>query len=153
MASADSRHKIKCSVAEFANTIKRTEKSAAQDRIEFRMIRVTARSINPLFQHPVRRIAVRSELDLRTLGAARVRLVAAVHNQVGVPLALAVCFVAGMMAVPRNTPPQGKAGTVRRAAGRVRHITRLIRTSALSATAYSALFQGRQGQHEPKPVH
>jgi hypothetical protein len=96
----------------------------------------------------VRRLGQRSELDLRALAAARARLVAAVHKQIGVPLALAGCLVAGMIAVPR-TPPQPKAVGARRAPDGLRHITSLFRIGALTATAYSALFQDNRGVLSP----
>ena len=96
----------------------------------------------------VRRIALRSEQDLRTFAAARARLVAAVHRQIGVPLALASCFVAGMVAAARISP-QREAAAALRAAGRLRHITALLRTIALAATAYKALFQGNLGSSSP----
>lgn len=88
----------------------------------------------------VRRIRLRSELNLRTLAVARTRLVAAVHQQIGVPLALAACFVAGMLAVPRR-PPHRKAGAEPRGPGRLRHMAALLRTVALAVPAYGALFR------------
>ena len=92
----------------------------------------------------VRRIARRSELDLRALAAARARLLGAVHEQISVPLALAACFVAGMMAVPR-TPPHREAGAEQRGAGRLRRVSTLLRTIALAAPAYRALFRDKPG--------
>jgi hypothetical protein len=92
----------------------------------------------------VRRIALRSELDLRALAAARARLVAAVHDQIGVPLALAGCFVAGMIAVPR-TLPHREPGAEQRGTGRLRHVSSLLRTIALAAPAYRALFRDKRG--------
>jgi hypothetical protein len=92
----------------------------------------------------VRRIRLRSELDRRALAAARARLVAAAHKQVGIPLALAGCFVAGMLAMPR-APRQRKAASAQRATNELRHITTLFRIGALAATAYSTLFQGKRG--------
>ncbi len=89
----------------------------------------------------VRRITLRSEHNLRLLAAARFRLVAAVHRQIGVPLALAGCFVAGMLAVPR-TPRQRAPVAEQRATGRLRHVATLFRTIALAAPAYSGLFRG-----------
>ena len=85
----------------------------------------------------VRRIAERSEVNLRSLAAARTRLVAAVQRQIGVPLALAGCFVAGMLAVPRKRPHREEVAGQRRP-GRLRHIATLLRTVALAAPAYSA---------------
>jgi hypothetical protein len=49
-----------------------------------------------------------------------------------------------MIAVPRARP-QRKAATAQRATNGLRHITALVRVIALSATAYSALFQGNRG--------
>jgi hypothetical protein len=95
-------------------------------------------------RHIVRRIQLRSELDLRSLAAARARLAVAFHKQIGVPLALAGCFVAGMIAVPRARP-QRKGATAQGPTDGLRHITKLFRVIALTATAYSALFPGNRG--------
>ena len=89
----------------------------------------------------VRRITLRSEHNLRVLATARVRLVAAVHRQIGVPLALAGCFVAGMLAVP-HSPPDREAGAKQRGPGRLRHLATLLRTIALATPAYGALLRG-----------
>jgi hypothetical protein len=92
----------------------------------------------------VRRIKLRSELDLRTLAVARVRLVAAVHRQIGLPLALAGAFVAGMMAGPRASP-QRAAVSAQTVTGRLWHFTTLFKTAALAATAYNTLFRDDRG--------
>jgi hypothetical protein len=65
-----------------------------------------------------------------------------------VPLALAGCFVAGMIAVPR-VPPQREKVTAQGAPNGLRHITTLFRIGALTATAYSELFQGNRGATPP----
>jgi hypothetical protein len=87
----------------------------------------------------VRGIAQRSEVNLRTLAAARTRLVAAVHRQIGVPLALAGCFVAGMLAVPRK-PAHPEAGPRQRGTGTLRRVATLLRTVALAVPGYRAAF-------------
>ena len=96
----------------------------------------------------VRRIRLRSEFDLRTLAAARARMVAAVHNQIGVPLVLAGCFAVGMMVRPR-APPQREAVTALRPASRLRHLMNVLRIVTMGATVYSALFRGNRESSFP----
>jgi hypothetical protein len=71
-------------------------------------------------------------------------MVAAVHNQIGVPLVLAGCFIVGMMVVPRK-PPDREPETQQKRPGPLRHVPILLKTIALAATGKSALF-GDDGQ-------
>jgi hypothetical protein len=85
----------------------------------------------------VRGIAQRSEHNLRALAAARARLVAAVRQQIGVPFALAGCFIAGMLVVPRK-PAQPPAGAGHRGPGKLRRLTALLRSVSLAVPGYRA---------------
>lgn len=97
----------------------------------------------------VQRIVVRSELDRRVLATARSRLVADIRNTVGIPLALAGCFVAGMAFGRRSEPRDRQTRTRHRRRGWLRRAAALLRTVALSAPAYRALF-GSPVTSQPK---
>ena len=106
----------------------------------------------------VRRLALRSEIDLRALAAARARMAAALRQQLGMPVLLASCFVAGAIAVPHapahrdeagtqavreaGTQADRKEGAMQRSAGRLRRVTSLLRSITLAASALSALSRG-----------
>jgi hypothetical protein len=88
----------------------------------------------------VRRIALRAELDLRELAAARDRLVAEVRNTLGAPLALIGCFIAGAV-VGRRASPGRRADSPRRGYPWPARAATILRTLALGAPAYSALLR------------
>jgi len=86
----------------------------------------------------VRRIALRAELDLKGLEAARDRLVADARSTLGAPLGLIGCFVAGVV-VGRRESPQGRADSPRRSSYWLARAVVVLRTLVLGAPAYRAL--------------
>jgi hypothetical protein len=88
----------------------------------------------------VRRIALCADLDLRHLGAARVRLVADVRATVGTPLALFGCVVVGIV-VERAASTERRADSLPRPARWLMRAAALLKALALSAPAYGALFR------------
>ena len=87
----------------------------------------------------VHRLALRTDLDLRRLEAARDRFVADVRSTLGGPLALTGCFVAGVV-VGGSKPPEPRADG---RSGPSRWLVRAavaLRTVLLSAPAYSTFF-------------
>ncbi len=88
----------------------------------------------------VQRIVARSELDLGVLATTRSRMVADIRNTIGIPFALAGCFVAGM-AFGRREPREGQMPAPRRRSGWLRRAVVVLRTVAVSAPAYRAIFR------------
>jgi hypothetical protein len=88
----------------------------------------------------VHRIALRTELDLRQLEAARDRFVADVRSTLGGPLALMGCFVAGVVVGGRE-PPQPRADERRRFGRWLARAAVVLRTIVLSASTHGALLR------------
>ena len=88
----------------------------------------------------VHRIALRTDLDLRRLEAARDRFVADVHRTLGGPLALTGCFVAGLV-VGGSKPPQPRADGRPRSSRWLARAAVVLRTVVLSVPAYGAFFR------------
>ena len=86
----------------------------------------------------VHRLALRTDLDLRELEAARDRLVADVRSTLGAPLALIGCFVAGVV-VGRRESPQRRADASRRSSYWLARAAAVLRALMLGAPAYRAL--------------
>lgn len=87
----------------------------------------------------VRRIALRSDVDLRQLKTARDRLVADVRSLLGGPLALVGCFVAGAVIGGRR-PPKPQADEQRNRNRQLIRTARILRKIlTLSAAAYGPL--------------
>jgi len=89
----------------------------------------------------VHRIALRTDLDLRQLEAARNHLVADVRRTLGGPLALLGCFVAGVVVGGSKPPPQPGADGRRRSGRWLASAAMVLRALVLSAPAYSAFFR------------
>ena len=87
----------------------------------------------------VRRIALRTDQDLRQLAAARHRFVADVHSTLGGPLALFICFVAGALVGP-HAPARTRADTPHRPRGWLAPAGALG-TLVQRAPAYGALYR------------
>jgi hypothetical protein len=88
----------------------------------------------------VKRIVVRSELDLRALATARSRVMADIRNTIGIPLAIVGCFAAGM-AFGRREPRDRETRDRRLRKGWLGRAAAVLRTIALGAPAYRALFR------------
>jgi len=88
----------------------------------------------------VRRIALRTDLDLRQLDAARDRFVTDVRSTLGGPLALAGCFVAGVVVGGRE-PPQFRADAPRGRSHWLTHAALVLKTLVLGARPHSAIFR------------
>lgn len=88
----------------------------------------------------VHRLALRTELDLRQLEAARDRFVADVRSTLGGPLALTGCFVAGVV-VGGGRPPEPRAEERRRSSRWLARAALILRAVALSAPAYSTFLR------------
>lgn len=88
----------------------------------------------------VRRLALRTDLDLRQLEGARDRFVADVRSTLGGPLALTGCFVAGVV-VGGGKSPQRRADERRRSNRWLALAAVVLRMVVLSAPAYGAFFR------------
>lgn len=86
----------------------------------------------------VERMALRTDLDLRQLEAARDRFVADVRRSLRGPLALTGCFVAGVLVGGRE-PRQFRADAPPRSGHWLALAGVVLKTLALGASAYRAL--------------
>ena len=87
----------------------------------------------------VHRLALRTDLDLRQLEAARDRFVADVRSTLGGPLALPGCFVAGVVIGGRE--PSQFRNAPRRRSHWLTYATLVLRTLVLGAPAYGAFLR------------
>ena len=141
-------------VLQSAEGLARAAVERAQDLVELAAAKMRLAALSGLtmllcVMVAVRRIALRADVDLRQLDAARDRLVADIRGTLTAPLALIGCFVGGVVVGGRGN--LGGGASRRRSHRPARAVLRALVLSAPAYRAFVGLVVGSPHAHRDDP--